>query len=378
MSIYIDITELASNPIRSGVQRIVREFIARARRVDGYTCCVFDPAALNLITIDEEAVEILTERNPIYQGMSVGEVRDRVAELMRSKPGTLLPDRGIKIFIPEVFFEINRVRHYRWRLKQSPDLIYILFCDFIPWLHPEHIGVRQGAPLMPYIQLSMEVQHAAFISDLSHQHWRTRILRDEAREARVFRLGSDGLRLEKQSFHSDKKSVVCLGSLDGRKNQDVICRSFIKAWEDGCDLRLVVIGYAFDKTSDVYRTVRASAEICPNLEYIEAAPDTLIPLELRRARATIYGSTIEGFGLPPVESLYAGIPAIVARGLPSTQLLPSAGQIRLEAIDELHIAAALRVIADDESALRLWGECQTLNLPTWKSFVEDVKVWLEA
>lgn len=374
MTIYVDITELVNNPVRSGIQRIVREFIRRARPEDGYVCCFFHPT-LNLMTIDDSAVEILRENDLVYKMASVEEIKGLVAEQMRLNPGEFLPYEGIKIFIPEVFYEINRVRHYRWRLQRTRDL-YMLFCDFIPWLFPDKIGVKRGAPLMPYLQLSTEVPHAAFISETSRELWRTRVLRDQARSGCVLRLGSDGLKLEKQMFNSSRKTIVCLGSLDGRKNQDIIARAFARHFECGSDLRLVVMGYAFDKGSKLYKEVSKLAAECPNLEYIEAASDERVMFELRQSRATIYGSELEGFGLPPVESLFSGIPTIVSGQLPSIQRLATGGQIRIDKFDERSVVGAFNHVAEDQSASRLWNQAADLALPTWDDFVSDTRAWL--
>ena len=107
-----------------------------------------------------------------------------------------------------------------------------------------------------------------------------------------------------------------------------------------------------------------------------AAPDAMVRDCLRRARALLFPSEGEGFGLPPVEALFCGIPAIVAAGLPALEGVSALGQIRLSPPDAGGVAAALRAVFDDAAAARLWADAARLRLGTWREFVEGVAVWL--
>ncbi len=376
MTTYIDITELARNPVRSGIQRTVREFIKRVCPSEAYTACIFDPELLNLVELPAPAVEVLCEKSDDIRRLPAHEIERLVSEIIKDHPKSVVAHNDTKIFIPELFYEVNRVKHYRWRLDNPTNEIFALFYDFIPWISPDNIGVVRSSGLMPYFLFSMEIKNAAFISERSFDQWRARVVRDRSRRGIVLPLGSDGLRLEKQSFDREKKNIICLGSLDGRKNQDVIAQAFVPLWRDGIDLNLVLIGYAFDQSSKTVRTVREIQSGYPGLRHMENASDVDVLDELRQARATIYMSEIEGYGLPPVESLYARIPAIVSNGIPSTDRLSPLGQIRVDGINPTSIETALRQIADDTTAEKLWSECAKQHLPTWDEFTFETENWL--
>lgn len=375
--IHVDVTELFFNPVRSGIQRVVREFIRRSVDSITYKACIFDPKIQNLVELTAEIVDILSERSASIRSLPVPALQSLLAAEYKKQKPVVLPTHGVSAFIPEVFFEINRARHYRWRMGIRDNKISMLFFDFIPWLFPDQIGVKQAGPLMPYLQLAIEVEKAAFISKETMEIWRQRILRQPKRNGVVLPLGSDGLGLEKQVFDPRRKAVVCLGSIDGRKNQHLIAQAFASLWEKGLDLDLVLIGYSFDPDSKVYSTVSEIAKKFSRLRHLSNASDEDVLAELRAARGTIYIGSVEGYGLPPVESLNAGIPVIVAQGTPSTDALPSLGQIRVAEISVASIASAIERFAPDHENERLWRECSALSLPSWDNFARETKYWLE-
>lgn len=374
--IYADITELAANPIRSGIQRVVREFLRRWRGPRPLQPCIFRRDLADLVELPMETLDLLTDANPAAAAMSPAEIAERVRAMTSAAPERRVKVGGVDIVLPELFYDPIRVEHYLWRQTNPNTRLSLLIYDFIPWLHPDKIGVERAGPLMHYLKLTTVDQNAAFISKQTYDDWRLRILRQPSRPGTVLPLGADGLGLERQRFDPAKRSIVCLGSIDGRKNQELIARAFAEGWAKGLDLDLVMIGYAFNPSGAPAQEIAQIAAHSPRLKRHERATDEEVLEIMRGARATIYMSNLEGYGLPPVESLHAGIPAIVAEGIPSIARMPSAGQIRLSEPTVEQIGAALRRISDDHEARVLWNEAASLNLPTWDQFADSVSKWL--
>lgn len=81
------------------------------------------------------------------------------------------------------------------------------------------------------------------------------------------------------------------------------------------------------------------------------ADDNTLREVLAGARALVFGSEQEGFGLPPLEALSAGIPVIVSERIPSIAMLPPDGQIRLMQ-EQIEAAAGAEQVVGQDAGLR--------------------------
>jgi glycosyltransferase involved in cell wall biosynthesis len=365
--VILDITEFLSNPIRTGIQRVVRELVRHWSAPDNLTLARF--GGEELLPISRLVVPLL-----------VGSIADAEPERLRrliatmlDEPAPPLPDKA-PILVPEVFYDRERCAWYRELLRHDPNAASFIIYDFIPWLYPHLVGVTSTTPLMPYLQLIRAASRAAFISGQTRVTYWERIKRDDPNCGLVLSLGANGLSLERQFFRPDKRSWVSIGSIDGRKKQESIVRAFRELWNNGFDGELVLIGRVYEHAECAWLNVALQDA---RLRHLAGVADEAVRAELRRARATIYVSDVEGFGLPPVESLYAGIPVIVTSNVPSISDLPPAGQIRLASAEVHEIAAAVEATADDATAERLWDEAATLQLSTWRDFAVRTATWME-
>ena len=112
-----------------------------------------------------------------------------------------------------------------------------------------------------------------------------------------------------------------------------------------------------------------------DVSIIDSPSETEIVESLARARASVFVSTNEGFGLPAVESLHCGIPIVAHEQLPCLAGLPSAGQIRLPQVTVETVGAALMRLADDEEARTLWSDLEHLSLQTWAGYAASIAGW---
>jgi glycosyltransferase involved in cell wall biosynthesis len=381
-AVIVDATELISNPIRTGIQRVVRELLRYwpppgaepGRGGPLLRLARFDTAS-GLVPVPDAILPLLTGTDPARQDAPFELVRDAVAAQLANVCPPLPP--GAPIFVPELFFDPQRCAFYRERLSRDPASAAFLLYDFIPWLHPARIGVTETAPLMPYLALVRDASRTAFISGRTRDDYARRILRErkEPEEAGpILVLGADGLGLERQNFAPGRRLFVALGSVDGRKNQDRIVAAFRLLWQaGGFDFDLALVGRVFAHTDRRFLDA-ASAEL-PRFRHIADASDAEVRTLLRQARATVYASDVEGFGLPPLESLQAGIPVVAVEGLPSLSGLPPDGQIRIVAADAAAIADAVRQLADDVVTEALWRDASRLRLSGWRDFGAAAATW---
>lgn len=129
--------------------------------------------------------------------------------------------------------------------------------------------------------------------------------------------------------------VLFLGTIEPRKDVVGVVRAFDRLSTVHRSLLLVLAGGRGWGDDEVDREVSASraAERVVRLGYVE---DRLVPTLLRSARAVVYPSLEEGFGLPVLEALACGAPLVTTKG---------------SAMEEVAEGAALLVAPGDHDGL---------------------------
>ena len=369
--IVVDCTELFQNPVRTGIQRVVRELLRNWPNEGPYMHVARFVAGVGLVPISASAIRLLKDSSPATRAASH---RDLVAQLKASEAEATesLPDEGL-IFIPEVFYDRARSAFYQ-DLVCGGRPVAILCYDFLPFLAPWLFNLRTVTPFMEYFRAVRAIPYIGHISEATQRDFEARIMRGcVATQGTVLPLGADGLQIERQSWRADRHGFVAIGSLDGRKNQHLIAAAFIALWKDGHTFDLTIVGTTFDGL-DCDWLVEALQ--FPHFRWVPTASDDTIAELLRHCIATIYVSSAEGYGLPPVESLAAGVPVIAPAHMPSLSALEPLGQIRLAAVDAPGIASAVLEFQHPDTAARLWAEAARLRLQSWRDFAAATAHWL--
>ncbi len=370
--VALDITELIRHPVRTGIQRVVRGMVRRWP-TDVPLCLARFEAGAGLVPVSPSVKTILMEETSDSAVLSTEELRIKIARNL-DQPVQPLPPR-YKVFVPELFYDSARCRFYHQLLTADHDSVGFLVYDFIPWLYPDVIRVVQSEALMPYLRLIRLASKLAFISEQTRLEYHERIMRGVGVTGPVFELGSDGLEMERQSFAPGRRAFVCVGSIGGRKNQNLVLRAFQNLWQRGRAIPLVIIGKGFTREDALDFE---SVDKYPLFTWLRDATDEDVRNALRGARATIFASTLEGYGLPPVESLHVGIPVICAEGVPSIVNIPEGGLIRLPQVTPEAIAEAVLNLMDDDAARWAWDATRKRSLATWEDFARQVAHWADS
>jgi glycosyltransferase involved in cell wall biosynthesis len=124
----------------------------------------------------------------------------------------------------------------------------------------------------------------------------------------------NGLRVDLLDFDSnhalkiyDFDYILFIGNIKKYKGLDILLKAM-----DGIDKKLVIIGSIQNlKTADeiIYKKIRLNSNIIFE-NHIES--DKILYAIIKHASILIQPSRYEGFGIPPLESLYLGTPAIVS------------------------------------------------------------------
>ena len=359
-AVHLDVTELVRRPIGTGIQRVEWELIHHW------------PESSALVPVIASPIGFLTLPRDTLAGCSRLSGWRRLAAVLR--PLRADP-AALRLLNAELFFDAVRARCYTDLIAVGAGAVGWILHDFLPWLRPRYFA--PGAPRrgMPYLQALRVVPHVAHVSEQTRSHYEQRIMRGRGRPGPVITLGGDGLGLPRQHFSPQRNRYVAFGTLEPRKNVAAVLEAFAGLWAAGCTAELVVAGMLREGTQrEAMWLSRLRAE--PRLRYLGHADDATLREVLAGARAAIFASEHEGFGLPPVEALNAGIPVIASARIPSIAMLAPGGQIRLERIDAAALAAAVRRLQDDATAARLWREAAALPVRSWRDFTAEVASWV--
>ena len=228
----------------------------------------------------------------------------------------------------ELFYDPPRVAFFREMPLQEVDRYRFFVHDLMPLIHPEYFP--PDAPLdrtFGYFSILRRIPNCGFNSETTQRVFCERLLRLQTKTGKVFRLGSDGLGPKPTPSDARRPLTFCVvGTIEPRKNPNVILEAFEPLLQRFPDMRLTFLGRMGWVDTAFCRRMQAAAQgKMPGVEWLPSPSDTVIRQHVQAARATVYISAAEGFGLPPVESLWLGTPVIASAGMPSLERVGGPG-----------------------------------------------------
>lgn len=373
--VIIDISEFLVSPIRTGIQRVVRELVSNWPSSIPTIFARYDPGADALVGVPRSVVDLALEISAAGV-LTDADVSAWIREALAEAPHAPIVIGSRQVLVPELFYDKRRIDFYHARLRGDGPAPHFIVYDFIPWLKPQTIGVRDSGYLMPYLQLLKRAERLIFISEAVRQEYIHRIMRgalDESAVGPAIPLGADGLKLPRQPYDPERRTLVCLGAFDGRKHQEIVLEAFLGLPEDRRG-RLVFLGRVPDKPLARLRPLLDYRG--PDVDLIDHPSDARIGEAMSQALATLFISTTEGFGLPALESLDAGVPVVLHRDLPAVADITDAGQIRLDVVDAVSVTHALETLLDPVEAQRLWDAAASVRPQSWARYAARVAEWV--
>lgn len=192
-------------------------------------------------------------------------------------------------------------------------------------------------------------------------------------------LGTDPLPAVFHHQPPGRPSFVTLGTIEGRKNHllllDVWHRLIARLGERAP--RLLIIGQRGWEADAVFRRLDEDESLRGHVEELGRCTDAEIAAHLAAARALLFPSFAEGYGLPLIEALAAGVP-VIASDLPVFRELCGTIPTYLDPRDEDGWEAAILDYAQPESVARA-AQCRRMegfHAPDWAAHFAIVEAWL--
>ncbi len=212
--------------------------------------------------------------------------------------------------------------------KRNGAKVGFLLCDLIPLSKPEYVEASFLERFKNWLKHMIEISDFCLtISETSHREIKAYLSQCDGQKMRQFktasfRLGA-GLKASDTShiradvrkvfeLHGAAKPYICVSTLQARKNQRLLLDAFEILWAKGIAARLCLIGQIGWKADALVERIVRHPRWRSELFMFNDLPDQDIAFCYRNAKALLFASFAEGFGLPIVEALSAGLPVFAS------------------------------------------------------------------
>jgi O-antigen biosynthesis alpha-1,2-rhamnosyltransferase len=163
-------------------------------------------------------------------------------------------------------------------------------------------------------------------------------------------------------------TYLVVGTIEPRKNQTLAVQAFELLWRRDHDVSLVLVGKRGWGSEPLVEHLRSHPRFGENLFIVDDAGDAELRWCYRRARALVFPSKAEGFGLPIVEAMRLGLP-VFASEIPVHW---EVGGTHCRFFDPSNPFQLARLVEDFERAPEAAGAWSQDGFPRWSDCVRDL------
>jgi glycosyltransferase involved in cell wall biosynthesis len=181
-------------------------------------------------------------------------------------------------------------------------------------------------------------------------------------------------------FASQPATVLCVGTLEGRKNHLQLLEACEQLWARNVHFELRIIGHVNAETGGAalarLRSLQtARRPIC----YDGPGTDEGINRAYAECAFTIYPSIAEGFGLPVIESLARGKPCICSARGALGEISRGGGCVALDSLDAASLAVAIASLLDEPATLSsLSAIARARVFKSWADYTRELVAWMQS
>jgi glycosyltransferase involved in cell wall biosynthesis len=154
--------------------------------------------------------------------------------------------------------------------------------------------------------------------------------------------------LVRQRYQLDHPFVLYVGNIKPHKNVDRLIDAFGRARRSGPDdLKLIIIGDELSKYPVLRQAVHRH-KLDKHVRFLGFQPHDTLAAFYRLARAFVFPSLYEGFGLPPLEAMACGTP-VVTSNVSSLPEIAGGAALLVDPYDAEAIADGIRRAVNDDA-----------------------------
>ena len=266
-----------------------------------------------------------------------------------------------------------------FRPRQRGGVRLTIVHDLIPLLFPEWVSPRtRKAHLRSLKQISARVDHIVANSEATKRDLIENIAISADRISVAYP-GADAnyatAQAEPPSVVRGRPYVVVVGTTNARKNLVRMLEAFAELAQSDADLDLVVVGAA-DADEGAIRAEVERHGIASRVHRLGYVSDAELAGIVAGARCLVFPSLYEGFGMPIVEAMAAGVPVASSAHTTLDEACGTAA-VRFDPLDSAAMAAAISGLLSESTADRVEQGRRHAAGFTWSAAGEAIATAVE-
>lgn len=379
--ILVDVTNATRDLANSGVIRVTRRLGRELQDIATPVFVVWDDQAAHYVLPTSDELAQLGQFNGPVAGNSVPRspaarrvtLADQFDELCGRGPCCLLLTETVPA---------ARVEAARAFASARGITLVAIFYDAIPVLHPELcpdplVRDNHGAYMRALAACDVVLPISGFSGRCLAEYWAGQGLAGGPILPVALPGELAGLPRGRNLADSDQGGtrILCVSTLEPRKNHAVLlaaCRLLDERFP-GLDWSLTLVGNRYAGAFDIADAVEEAARKDPRIEWRGVVTDGELIDMYQRATFTVYPSLVEGFGLPVLESLWAGRPCVCRDQGVMAELAAGGGCLTVDVTDPAALCEAMgRLATDHDLRRRLADKAAARSFTTWPQYAADV------
>ena len=290
------------------------------------------------------------------------------------------------VLLPELVADPHHIDALTLVLTSSATRSTLIVYDVLPIQRPEWFPPSLVGKYVAYLTLLRHVDAISCISAVVHDDlMKLMPLICRSKPAPIIAhhyLGADFAAGSKSNHLVTSRTspvVLCVGTIEPRKNQARILEAMTRAQERGCRFTGVFVGNAGWLNGHFRKCLQDAIRRGCDIRLHEHASDADLAALYRASAFTIYCSLAEGFGLPVIESVMRRKPCITSDRGSMKEIGEQIGGcvfVDPESVDDI-AGAIQRLLEDAETFARVASAATLATWTTWQEYGTAIRSFAE-
>ncbi|MFT3870988.1 MAG: glycosyltransferase [Nibricoccus sp.] len=389
--VLFDASHTSHTRAQTGVQRVVRAMLAALSQRESIEPVCFDPHQSAWRSLQRWEMENLSNHTGAGSAHRSANwpLSVRFAGYARRifNARSLCPE-GSALIVPEIF-SAKTARAYPTLFQKIRGPRIAIFHDAVALQLPEFTPAKTVARFPAYLHELLAFDGIAAVSEDSRQcllnFWRWAGVPNAPPVVKLANaVGTQrelaGLRAlnAQPAKPSPTPTILCVGSLEGRKNHLALLDACEQLWSENLAFELRLIGLAHPQTGRAALEKIASLRAAGRPLHHDGPVDNATLHEAYASCAfTVYPSLLEGFGLPVQESLAHGKPCICSSRGAIGESAAEGGCLTLDRLDARSLAGAVRQwLTTPQLLATATTDACAREFRTWETHADELICWL--